>query len=95
MCRWTMRCNRRLRSGSSRCMRKMAALLASKVGDTLPASLDFKLTTPDSNEPLELIFAAQDRYGNRIWQKVDDLLNREAKKTEKEFVPESQWLENF
>lgn len=74
---------------------KNGGMLASKVGETLPASLDFKLTTPDSNEPLELIFAAQDRYGNRTWQKVEDFLNREVKKVEQEVVPESQWLENF
>jgi len=74
---------------------KNGGMLASKVGETLPASLDFKLTAPDSNEPLELIIAAQDRYGNRTWQKVEDLLNKEVKKVEKEVVPESQWLENF
>ncbi|MHB8810047.1 MAG: hypothetical protein ACYC9M_08545 [Desulfobulbaceae bacterium] len=74
---------------------KNGGMLTSKVGETLPATLDFKLKTPDSNEPLELIFAAQDRYGNRTWQKVEDLLNREVKKVEKEVVPESQWLENF
>ena len=74
---------------------KNGGMLASKVGDTLPATLDFKLKTPDSTEPLELIFAAQDKYGNRNWQKVDDFLNKEVKKVEKQVVPESQWLENF
>ena len=74
---------------------KNGGLLASQTGETLPATLDFKLRTPDSNEQLELIFAGQDQYGNRIWQKVEDLLSKGEKKKEKQVVPESQWLENF
>lgn len=74
---------------------KNGGMLAMQIGETLPAALDFKLASADSTDPLELIFAGQDRYGNRIWQKVDDLLNTGIEKAEKEFVPESLWLENF
>ena len=42
-----------------------------------------------------MIFAAQDRYGNQTWQKIDNLLNLGIKQVETEVVPESDWLENF
>jgi hypothetical protein len=74
---------------------KSGELLASRVGETLPVTLDIILADPESSEPLELIFAAQDRYGNQMRRKVENILNLEARKTEKEIVPESQWLENF
>lgn len=74
---------------------KNGGMLAMQIGENLPAALDFKLASADSTDPLELIFAGQDRYGNRIWQKVDDLLSTGIEKVEKEFIPESQWLENF
>ncbi|MHB8790711.1 MAG: hypothetical protein ACYDBT_12610 [Desulfobulbaceae bacterium] len=74
---------------------KSGEMLASRVGETLPVTLDITLPDPESNDPLELIFAAQDRYGNRTWRKVENLLNLGATETEVEIVPESQWLENF
>jgi hypothetical protein len=74
---------------------KNGGLLAMQVGESLPATLDFKLKNADSPDTLELIFAGQDIYGNQTRQKVDDLLNMETQKAEMEIVPESQWLENF
>lgn len=74
---------------------KSGEMLASQVGETLPVTLDITLPDPEGNESLELIFAAQDRYGNRTWRKVENLLNLEATGAEVEIVPESQWLENF
>jgi TolB-like protein len=74
---------------------KNGGMLTMQIGETLPAALDFKLAAADGKDPLELIFAGQDIYGNRIWQKVDDLLSTGIEKVQKEFIPESQWLENF
>ena len=74
---------------------KNGGMIASRVGETLPATLDVKLPGPESDGILELIFAGQDRFGNRTWQKVEDLLNLDTEKVEKEIVPESQWLESF
>lgn len=74
---------------------KSGEMVASRTGETLPVTLDINLADPESSEPLELIFAAQDRYGNRMRRKVENLLNLEAGQTDMEIVPESQWLENF
>ncbi|MHB1349177.1 MAG: hypothetical protein ACYCYR_04815 [Desulfobulbaceae bacterium] len=74
---------------------KNGGLLLSQLGETLPVTLELSLQSSDAEDPLEMIFAAQDRYGNQTWQKIDNLLNLGIKQVETEVVPESDWLENF
>ena len=75
--------------------KKSGTLVATKVGEKIPPSLEFKIAELGETENLEFIFAAQDVYGNKSYISIPDFLNLDKKDVILEVVPESQWLENF
>lgn len=70
-------------------------LVSSWIGDDLPPSVEFKAPELEEGDDLELVFAAQDVYGNRTYVQVPNFFNLPDKEQIEEVVPESQWLENF
>lgn len=75
--------------------KKSGNLVTSQVGEKLPPALEFKVDGMSETENLELIFAAQDVYGNNSYISIPDFLNLGKKEIQQDVVPESQWLENF